>query len=126
MKGEVLRFLLVGLASNLINYAIYLLVRNVGASLMMASVAGYAAGLYNSYYFGRRWVFNARQTQHGPAAFRFVIVYLVGGAGMAAIIEGLDHLFGWDYRVTWFAGAAFAFANNFLGSKWLVFKKGND
>lgn len=126
MKGEMLRFLLVGLASNLINYAIYIVVRNVGASLMLASLAGYAAGLYNSYYFGRRWVFNAWQTQQGPAVFRFALVYLVGGAGMAAIIEGLDQLFGWDYRATWFAGAAFAFANNFLGSKWLVFEKGND
>ncbi len=121
-----LRFLLVGLASNLINYAIYLLVRNVGASLMMASVAGYAAGLYNSYHFGRRWVFNDQQTQHGPAVLRFAMIYLVGGAGMAVIIEGLDHLLGWDYRLTWFAGVAFAFANNFLGSKWFVFKKGNN
>lgn len=126
MKGEMFRFLFVGLASNMLNYASYLLIRNAGAALMMASVVGYTAGLYNSYYFGRRWVFNAQRTKHGQAAFRFVIVYLVGGAGMAGIIEGLDHLFGWDYRVTWFAGAAFAFANNFLGSKWLVFKRSND
>jgi putative flippase GtrA len=125
MKGEMLRFLLVGLASNLINYAIYFLVRNIGASLVMASVAGYAAGLYNSYHFGRRWVFN-QQKQHGAAVLRFAMIYLFGGVGMAVIIEGLDHLLGWDYRWSWFAGAAFAFANNFLGSKWFVFKKGKD
>jgi putative flippase GtrA len=122
MKTEMLRFLLVGSASTLINYAIYLLVRNVGASLVMASVAGYVAGLYNSYHFCHRWVFHARQTLHSAALIRFAMVYLVGGAGMAAIIKGLDYLFVWDYRIIWFAGAAFAFANNFLGSKWLVFK----
>jgi putative flippase GtrA len=125
MKGEMLRFFCVGLASNLINYVIYVLVRNVGASLMIASVAGYAVGLYNSYYFGRHWVFSTSQAKHDRAALRFIIVYLAGGVGMAGIIVGLDHLFGWDYRVTWFAGAAFAFANNFLGSKWLVFKRGD-
>jgi putative flippase GtrA len=126
MKVEMLRFLLVGLGSNMINYIVFVLVLSVGASLMMGSVVGYAAGLYNSYHFSLRWVFRDRQTHRSATLLRFAVVYLIGGAGMAAIIKGLDHLYGWDNRVTWFAGAAFAFVNNFLGSKWIVFNKGND
>jgi len=126
VRREISRFLAVGVASNLINFATYFILWNAGVSLITASIGGYTAGLYNSYYFGRRWVFEAQNTPHGLATLRFTIIYLIGGVGMAAIIKGLDHLFAWDYRVAWIAGAAFAFTNNFLGSKWLVFNRSKD
>lgn len=126
MRGEISRFLVVGLASNLINFAVYSILWNAGASLIMASIAGYMTGLYNSYYYGRRWVFEAQHTRHGPAILRFSFIYLIGGAGMAAIIKGLDHFYASDYRIAWIAGAVFAFTNNYLGSKWLVFYGSKD
>ena len=123
MSREIPRFILVGLMSSLINYITYYLAWNVGASPIAASIAGYALGLYNSYHFGRRWVFDFGRERHGLTILRFAFVYSLGGLGMAAIIEGLNRLYGWDYRLVWFAGAAFAFLNNYFGSKWFVFKK---
>ena len=126
MKVELLRFFTIGFQSNLINYAIYLSLSAIGVPLIIASIIGYAGGLYNSYHFGRHWVFKSKQKNHRTMAFRFFVVYLAGGVGMAATIEIMERFFDWDYRLAWFIGAAFAFANNFLGSKFFVFKKGND
>jgi len=123
MNSEASRFIIIGLVSNLINYVIYWGAANAGSSLILASLIGYAAGLYNSFYFGRRWVFKVRKRTPGPMALRFVAIYFVGGFGMAGVIKVVEYWLGWDYRLAWFTGAGFAMVNNFLGSKWLVFKK---
>lgn len=122
IHGELARFLIVGVGSNLLNFLVYLLAHASGAPLVVASVAGYLAGLLNSYYFGRSWVFDAGDRIDRLAILRFTVVYAIGGIGMSVIIEMLDRTQGLDYRASWFFGAVFAFTNNFLGSKWLVFK----
>lgn len=122
IHGELVRFLVVGVGSNLLNFFAYFLVHALGAPLVAASVAGYLAGLLNSYYFGRSWVFDAEDRIGRLAILHFTVVYAVGGIGMSVIIEMLDRTQGLDYRVSWVFGAVFAFTNNFLGSKWLVFK----
>ncbi len=122
IHGELARFLVVGVGSNLLNFLVYLLAHVAGVPLLAASATGYLAGLLNSYHFGRIWVFDARNRAGRLAILRFVVVYAIGGIGMSAIIEMLDRTQGLDYRLSWFFGAVFAFTNNFLGSKWLVFK----
>ena len=54
---------------------------------------------------------------------RFFSVYIIGGLGMTIIIFCLDHYLNSDYRLSWVAGALFAITNNYLGSKYLVFRK---
>lgn len=125
IHGELFRFLVVGVGSNLINFIIYIAAHAVGMPLMLASGTGYLAGLINSYYFGRNWVFNAKSVIGRTEMFRFVIVYAIGGVGMVFIIETLQRTLGIDYRICWFCGNIFAVANNFSGSKWLVFKGKN-
>lgn len=122
IHGELARFVVVGVGSNLLNFLFYFLTHALGAPLVVASVTGYLIGLLNSFWYGKSWVFGDRDRINGKAIFRFVVVYAIGGIGMSAIIEILDRTQGLDYRVSWFFGAAFAFTNNFLGSKWLVFK----
>lgn len=118
------RFVAVGILSNIVNFAVYVLVYRAGGALEIASVAGYVAGMGTSYHFGRTWVFaEGRATSH-RAIVPFAIVYAVGGAGMTGIIEAMDRMLGTDYRLSWLAGAAYAVANNYLGSKWLVFRGG--
>lgn len=122
LHGELARFLMVGVGSNLLNFVIYLFAYAAGIPLVAAAAAGYMAGLINSYHFGRNWVFDAGDLAGKMAILRFAVVYTIGGIGMSAIIETLDRTQGLDYRLSWFFGAVFAFTNNFLGSKWLVFK----
>lgn len=121
---QLARFLIVGVGSNILNYLVYYLAYTPGAPLVIASALGYLAGLLNSYHLGRVWVFDVRANTAGIAPIRFALVYAIGGIGMSGIIEILDRTLGWDFRVCWFFGALFAFVNNFIGSKWLVFKEG--
>ncbi len=121
-RRELLRFLVVGVGSNLLNFIVYLFAHAAGVPLATASGAGYLAGLFNSYHFGKNWVFVKDGMAENFAVMRFAIIYAIGGIGMSTIIETLDRSQGLDYRVSWLFGAVFAFANNFLGSKWIVFK----
>ena len=123
MNFELARYLFVGIGSNLINFAAYLIFYATGVSLFISSVAGYSAGLSVSYHFGRVWVFGKRFDMSKQNVFRFAAVYAVGGLGMSALIELLDKATGLDYRISWLLGASFAVVNNFLGLKWFIFSK---
>ena len=121
-SAELTRFLVVGVGSNILNFVVYVVTHAIGAPLIVASTAGYLAGILNSYHFGKIWVFDAVNRTNNLTIVFFFLVYVIGGLGMSGIIEALDRYFGLDYRISWFFGAIFAFLNNFFGSKWLVFK----
>ena len=122
--GEVSRFVVVCVGSNVVNYFTYVLMYTlIGVPLWIAAAAGYIVGLMNSFYFGKLWVFNHGSSIHRLAIIKFILVYGIGGIGMTVIINELDSNTILDYRLIWFFGALFAFFNNYLGSKWLVFFK---
>lgn len=125
MNLELLRFLFVGVGSNIINFIIYILVYSIGTSLFVSSIVGYSAGLISSYHFGRVWVFGEKFDMSMKNITRFSVVYAIGGLGMSALIVMLDDNTGLDYRVSWFFGAVFAVINNFFGLKWFVFTRSN-
>ncbi|MCC6212783.1 MAG: GtrA family protein [Burkholderiales bacterium] len=124
LPAEIVRFVVVGVLSNILNFVVYVLVHWAGGALAVASAAGYVVGMGTSYHFGKSWVFAGGSAKSHGAVFPFVLVYAVGGAGMTGIIEAMDRMLGIDYRLSWLAGAAYAAANNYLGSKWLVFREG--
>jgi putative flippase GtrA len=121
IRKQLTRFVIVGIASTLLNFLVYYLSYKSGANLVIASALGYIAGLINSYHLGRIWVFEAKENTPRAAPLRFALVYAFGGIGMSCIVMFINQTLGWDYRVCWFWGTSFAFVNNFFGSKWLVF-----
>jgi len=123
-NAELFRFLFVGVGSNIINFVIYLFVYSIGVPLFSASAAGYVAGMFFSYHFGRVWVFGRKFEVSKNNLIRFVVVCGVGGLGMSIIIEVLVRTLEVDYRASWLVGATFAVTNNYLGLKKIVFNKG--
>jgi len=123
---DLLRFLFVGIGSNVINFAVYILICSGGASLFSASAVGYSTGLLFSYHFGRVWVFGREFNVSRENLIRFAAVYAIGGLGMSTIIELLDKMAGIEYRLSWLIGACYAVANNYAGLKWLVFNKNEE
>jgi putative flippase GtrA len=121
---QLFRFLFVGVGSNIINFVIYLFVYSIGIPLFSASAAGYVAGMFFSYHFGRIWVFGRKFEVSKNNLIRFVVVYGVGGLGMSIIIEVLVRTLEVDYRASWLVGVTFAVTNNYLGLKKLVFNEG--
>jgi putative flippase GtrA len=119
---QVFRFSLTGLLSTLINFIIYILVYSIFESLIVASIFGYSVGLINTYFMGRSWVFNVARKVYFNEILIFLAIYIAGGMGMTAIIYFSDLYFLFDYRVSWCLGAIYAVVNNFIGSKFFVFK----
>lgn len=123
LNRDVLRFLLVGIGSNVINYLSYYLLLLISAPVFLAAVCGYLLGLLCSYHFGRTWVFGHRFDVEAAGIGRFLPVYAFGGLGMAAITTALVDGLTLHYAVGWFFGAGFAAGSNFVGLRWWVFRR---
>ena len=121
IRKQFLRFTLVGFQSTLINYLFYILIYNLFSNLLMASLVGYISGIFNSFIFGKKWVFRSLEATQKITIIKFVIVYLVGCLIMTLIINLLSKL-GFEYRLAWLFGITYSIFNNFLGSKYFVFK----
>ena len=117
------RFIIIGIISNIINFFIYLIIIGFFNSLFVGSVLGYISGLLFSFHFGRTWVFNNHYKNEYTIKIKFILIYLFGLILMSSIIEFLTNKFLIDYRISWLCAALIVFLSNFVGSKWIVFKK---
>ena len=122
LGGDILRFLLVGVGSNVANFLGYFLLLFIQAPVFAAAICGYALGLLCSYHFGRTWVFGRRFEVDAVGSGRFLLVYAVGGVGMTTITTALVDGLAFHYAVGWVFGAGFATCSNFVGLRWLVFR----
>ncbi len=119
---QFIRFVFTGVISNLINFIIYTSSYVYLESITFSSFIGYVVGLWYSYFFGRLWVFSSSDSINSFEIFKFLFVYALGGFGMVSIIYYLDAFQNLDYRLCWIFGAIFAVFNNFVGSKFYVFR----
>ena len=117
------RFVIIGVVSNIINFTFYTLIFLIFSNIVVSSVVGYSLGGLSSYYFGKVWVFESEQVFKLSEMFKFMLIYIIGGLGMTLIIIWLNQDLNIDYQISWIGGAIFAIINNYLGSKYIVFKK---
>ena len=123
IRNTFIRFAIVGVLSNILNFSVYVIVFLLSTNIVFSSVLGYSIGLFNTYLLGRMWVFNSEQPNQFKEIVKFLVVYFIGGAGMTLIIVWLNNELNIDYKASWMGGAIFAIVNNYLGSKYIVFKK---
>ena len=88
----------------------------------MASTSAYLVGNINSFIFGKKWVFKNSVIKNNFIYIKFLMVYLFGGYLFSAITNYLS-IKGIDHRVAWLIGISICAVNNFLGSKYIVFKR---
>jgi len=115
------RYALIGVFSTLINYSIYNLLFFFTKLIVFSAAIAYIAGIINSYIFGKKWVFKQREGRHNKTFYKFIFVYFIGGLLNSLTIFFLDKL-QFQYILLWFIGNGLAVMNNFLGSKFFVFK----
>jgi putative flippase GtrA len=91
--SQIARFSVVGLASNLLLYSIYLGMTALGVEYKIAMTIIYGAGILLTFAFNQAWTFNYR----GPMAvvfLRYVGLYLVGYMvnffGLVIFVDWLD------------------------------------
>ena len=122
MKRDLFRFIIIGLISAFINFTSYFLIYILIENIILASSLGYIFGLCFSFYFGRTWVFGKVFKQSHTTLIKFIIIYFLGLILMTSITEIFTNYLYFDYRISWFIAACVVFINNFVGSKWFVFK----
>ena len=120
---EIFRFFISGLIASTFNFisyrAIYLIFKNI----LFASISGYFVGVIVSFVFAKFWVFNNSFNQPLLKSFSlFCFIYFLGGIEMSLVIVFLNGLIE-NYKIAWVFGAFVGSLNNFLGSKYFLFKK---
>lgn len=91
------RYALVGLASNAVLYALYLLLTALGTGHKTAMTLLYALGVSQTFLFNRRWSF-AHEGQISPALARYVASYLFGYALNLSMLVLLVDQLGWAHQ----------------------------
>ena len=76
-RAQFVRYALVGLASNALLYAAYLVLTRIGAEPKLAMTLLYAAGVAQTFVFNKRWSFR-HGGLHGPAFVRYCAAYAFG------------------------------------------------
>ena len=121
-KIQIFKFLIVGVLSSILNFLIYKSIYIFTANINLSSVLGYCIGLLNSFLLSSKWVFsNNRCIRLDKAFIVFVLIYALGGLEMTMIINVLYELSA-NHIIAWLCGACVAATNNFLFSKYLIFK----
>ncbi len=120
---QIIRFIVSGVIASSFNFisfrALYLLFKNI----LFASIFGYFIGILVSFFFAKSWVFKNNSNQPLAKSFSlFCLIYFFGGLEMSLVIFILNRLIE-NYQISWLFGAFIGASNNYLGAKYLSFKK---
>ena len=120
---QIFRFFISGVIASIFNFitysSLYLLFKNI----LFASICGYCIGILVSFIFAKSWVFKNNSGQNLVKSFSlFCLIYCFGGIEMSLVIFLVNRLIE-NYKIAWLIGAFIASLNNYLGSKYLSFKK---
>jgi len=121
-KVQISKFLIVGAFSSVLNFLVFKLTYIFTLNINLSSVLGYCIGLLNSFLFSSKWVFsNTRYIRLDKAFIKFALIYILGGIEMTITINVL-YVLSANHIIAWLFGACLAAINNFLFSKYFIFK----
>lgn len=121
LDTQFLRFAVVGLASNLLCYLVYLGLSTLGMDPKLAMTILYAVGVAQTFVFNKRWTFR----HDGAAAvqfYRYCTVYFLGYLLNLAVLYVLVDLYGFPHQVIQAAMIFLLAALLFLAQKFWVFR----
>jgi putative flippase GtrA len=121
-KYQILRFCISGLIATFINFLVFNSFYLIFKNIIFASIFGYSTGLLSSFIFAKIWVFRDNSQKIIRSFFIFCFIYFLGGLEMSRIIIFLNRLID-NYKIAWLIGAFIGALNNYLGSKYFLFKK---
>ena len=120
---QMLRFFVSGIIASVFNFISYRALYLISKDLFFASIFGYCIGIIISFIFAKVWVFKGSSGKPLVKSFSlFCLIYCFGGIEMSLIIIFLNRVIE-NYKIAWFFGALIGSLNNYLGSKYLSFKK---
>ena len=77
VQRQFIRYAIVGLASNLVGYLLYIVLTSVGLGPKLAMSLLYGLGVLQTFLFNKRWTFGHRGAR-GSVFFRYCLAYSLG------------------------------------------------
>ena len=121
-KRELIKFGIVGICSSFYNYITYIILYFLSGKIILASIVGYSVGLFNSFQLGKKWVFRVNSSNNKKLIISFLLVYAIGCLVSSIIIFTINRVYG-TYNIAWIFGTSYSVVNNFIGSKFIIFKR---
>lgn len=121
-----LKFLVIGGISTILNYAVFfLLFHRFAIYYVLASAAGYVAGVVVGYLFNRHWTFAADKALHRQSRefMLYCTVYVISLLTSLLLLAALVDWLGLDARVANGLVIAVSTLINFIGLRFMVFKQ---
>lgn len=126
MKKQLLRFLLVGTSTVLLDFLTYKILLYFGVQHSLAKTCSFLVGTIYAYFMNKHYTFE-KGSQHKTDFLKFIVLYLVSlGLNVGVNHLVLESLSGWNS--SWVVTVAFLIATgtstvtNFIGQKFWVFK----
>jgi len=121
---QFIKFGLVGISNTIITaIVIWLLLKTLGASNLVANIGGYAAGLINSFIWNRKWTFESKEKVN-KTVFKFMLTFVFSYLLQLGVLYLLlNHLLIDTYWCHLLAMAVYT-AANFILNKYYTFKTG--
>lgn len=95
--GQLFRYGVVGLSSNLVGYFLYLGLTRLGLGPKTAMTLLYCVGVAQTFVFNKKWTF-AHKKNGGLALFRYCVTYGLGYfINLAALLIAVDY-WGWPHQ----------------------------
>jgi putative flippase GtrA len=117
-------FAAIGALNTGLHVAVYQLLLTFSVYYLLASGAGYAVGLVNSYALNRRFTFgNTASARWRPEFIRFVAVNLIALAVNLGILTAVVRGGSLGERFAVVPAVAGSLAVNFAGNKWWTFRR---
>ncbi|WP_269321484.1 GtrA family protein [Prescottella defluvii] len=123
LKTQIVRFVLTGGLSAVVDFGLYLLLLAVGLPMPVAKSIGFIAGTTTAYLINRRWTFKAE-----PSRARFIAVvalYAVTFAVQVGLNQVMAHVFPdewWRIPLAFVIAQGTATVINFVVQRAVIFK----
>jgi putative flippase GtrA len=119
--GQIIRYGIVGTASNAVGYLFYLVITAAGVEHKLAMTLLYMVGVVQTFLFNKRWSFD-HDGSHRHAFVRYVISYGVGYiTNLIALYLCVDRL-GWPHQAVQGVMVLVVAALLFILQKFWVFR----
>lgn len=119
----VFKFLIVGGASTLVNYCIYVFLFSIlGYPYSVAFVAGFLSGVAFGYCFNKRWAFGKQEASNFRSVFGYFLIYAISLVSGILFLEFLVMGLHINPLIANFFTIALTTCANFIGLRYLVFR----
>lgn len=121
VQRQLLRYIAVGLASNLVCYLIYLGLTRVGMDPKLAMSILYAVGVLQTFFLNKRWTFEHGGAR-GPVFYRYCTAYALGYLFNLAVLYVLVDRHGYPHQAVQAVMIVVLAMMLFLAQKFWVFR----